>query len=95
MTTVTLASGAAVEIEEVLYAFVRDEAVTGTAWTADEVFRILGTLVQEFDPKNRELLAKRADRQSRIDAYYIGKRRAGWEPTAASAATAASATSAK
>ncbi|MCZ6875138.1 MAG: hypothetical protein O7G88_16705, partial [bacterium] len=86
MTTVTLASGAAVEIEQVLYAFVRDEAVTGTAWTADEVFRILGTLVQEFDPKNRELLAKRADCQSRIDAYYIGKRRAGWEPTAASAA---------
>ena len=40
MTTVTLASGAAVEIEEVLYAFVRDEAVTGTAWTADEVFRM-------------------------------------------------------
>jgi len=86
MATVTLTSGKTLEIEEVLYAFVRDEAVTGTDWTADEVFRILGELVQEFDPKNRELLGKRADRQSKIDEYYISKRKAGWQPTAESAA---------
>ena len=86
MTTVTLASGISVEIEDVLYAFVRDEAVPGTGRTADEVFRILGDLVLEFDPKNRELLTKRADRQSKIDEYYIGKRKAGWEPTPESAA---------
>ena len=86
MATVTLASGAPVEIEEVLYAFVRDEAVKGTRWTVDEVFRMLGELVQEFAPKNRELLARRAYIQSKIDEYYIGKRKAGWEPTAGSAA---------
>ena len=86
MATVTLASGAPVEIEEVLYAFVRDEAVTGTDWTADDVFRILGELVQEFGHKNRKLLAKRADLQSKIDEYYIGKRKGGWEPKADSAA---------
>ena len=74
------------EIEEILYAFVRDEAVNGTRWSADDVFRILGELVQEFDPKNRELLAKRASLQTNIDDYYIEKRKAGWQPTAESAA---------
>ncbi len=86
MAKVTLASGTPVEIEEVLYNFVRDEALAGTGRTADEVFRILGELVQDFDPKNKELLAKRADLQSKIDAYYIEKRKAGWQPTAESAA---------
>ena len=86
MKLVTLASGASVEIEDALYAFVQDEAVPGTNKTADDVFRILGELVQEFDPKNRELLTKRADLQSAIDEYYIEKRKAGWTPTPESAA---------
>ncbi len=85
MAEVTLDSGATVEIAEVLYEFVRDEAVKGTDRTADQVFKILGELVQEFDPNNRELLAKRAERQAKIDEYYVGKRKAGWEPTAESA----------
>ncbi len=86
MATVALTSGANLEIEEVLYAFVRDEVVTGTSWSVDQVLGILGELVQEFDPKNRELLAKRASLQSRIDDYYMDKRKAGWEPTTESAA---------
>ena len=86
MTTLMLPSGASVEIDEVLYAFVRDEVVPATGRTVEEVFSILGELVLQFDPRNRELLAKRADRQSRIDEYYLEKRKAGWEPTAESAA---------
>ena len=86
MTTVTLASGISVEIEDVLYEFISDEVTPGTGRTAEEVFGILGELVLEFGPKNHELLAKRAERQSRIDEDYIGKRKAGWEPTTASAA---------
>ena len=86
MKTVTLASGASVEIEDALYEFVRDEAVQTTGRTVEDVFSILGELVLEFDPTNRELLAKRAGRQSTIDEYYIGKRKAGWMPTAESAA---------
>ena len=85
MAAITLASGARVEIADVLYEFVRDEAVTGTGWTADRVFEILGELVQEFGPRNQELLAKRVSRQGQIDQYYISKREAGWEPTSASA----------
>ena len=81
MATVTLESGAVVGIADPLYNFVRDEALKGTAWTAEEVFRILGELVQEFDPKNRELLARRVDYQRRIDEYYVEKREAGWRPT--------------
>ena len=86
MTTVTLDSGAPVEIEEELYEFVRDEVVPATGKTVDEVFRILGELVLEFDPKNQELLAKRADRQSKIDGFYLEKRKSGWEPTSESSA---------
>ncbi|MDA0264879.1 MAG: malate synthase G [Chloroflexi bacterium] len=86
MTTVNLASGASVAIDDALYAFVRDEVVPGTDKTVDEVFAILGELVQEFGPKNQELLDKRASRQSRIDEYYQEKRKAGWAPTADSAA---------
>ena len=44
MATITLASGAPVETAEVLYEFVRDEAVTGTGWTASRVFSMLGEL---------------------------------------------------
>ncbi|MCI0862696.1 MAG: malate synthase G [Chloroflexi bacterium] len=86
MTTLKLASGTSMEIDEVLYAFVRDEVVPDTGRTAEEVFSILGELALRFGPKNRELLDKRAAQQSRIDRYYIGKRKGGWEPTVESAA---------
>ena len=85
MATITLASGARLEIAAVLYEFVRDEAVTGTGWAADQLFGVLGELVQEFGPRNQELLAKRISRQEQIDHYYISKRNGGWEPTQASA----------
>jgi len=86
MTTVTLASGTPVEIDDVLYNFVRDEVAPGTGKTVDEMFMILGDLVVEFGPKNQELLDKRIARQKKIDEYYLGKRKAGWEPTLESAA---------
>ena len=86
MTTTTLASGTPVDIDDALYAFVRDEVVPGTGKTVDEVFTILGDLVQQFGPKNAELLDKRTARQASIDQYYLAKRKAGWEPTEDSAA---------
>ncbi len=85
MATVTLDSGATVEIAENLYDFVRHEAIQGTDRTADEVFRLLGELVEEFDPRNKELLATRADYQTKIDQYYRQKRNGGWNPAAESA----------
>ena len=85
MATVTLESGSVVGIADVLFDFVRDEAIKGIDWTAEEVFRVLGELVEEFEPKNRELLAKRAEYQRKIDEYYIEKRRGGWGATQESA----------
>ncbi|GIS93807.1 MAG: hypothetical protein CM1200mP22_10440 [Dehalococcoidia bacterium] len=58
MTTVKLPSGNSLEIEDALYAFVRDGLTPGTGKTVDEVFSILGALVLEFEPKNLELLEK-------------------------------------
>ncbi len=81
MAQVNLASGAAVEIQDSLYSFVKDEALPGTRWTADHIFQMLGELIEEFGPRNRELLAKRADFQRKIDDYYLEKRRAGWSPS--------------
>ena len=85
MAQLNVASGNVVKVQDPLYEFVRDEVLTGTGWTADEVFGILGELVEGFDPKNQELLATRAAYQSKIDAYYQEKRSKGWRPTSESA----------
>ena len=85
MAEIKLPSGNLVEVEDALYQFVRDEALKGTSWTADAVFSILGELVEEFDPPNQALLAKRADYQKQIDSHYQEKRKAGWSPTPESA----------
>ena len=78
-------SGNVIQVQDRLYEFVRDEALNGTRWTADEVFGILGELVEKFDSKNQELLTKRGALQSKIDTYYQEKRSEGWRPTAESA----------
>ena len=87
MATITLDSGATLQVADVLFDFMRDEALPGSEWTPEGVFRSLGRLVQEFEPRNRELLAKRDEAQRRIDAFYISKRAGGWRPTRESADT--------
>ena len=85
MATVILESGIQMEIAQVMYDFVRDESAKGTRWSADDIFQMLGSLVEEFAPRNRDLLEKRSEFQSKIDEYYTKKRGAGWTPNAASA----------
>lgn len=85
MATITLDSGATFRVADVLFDFMRDEALPGSKWTPEEVFRLLGRLVEEFEPKNRELLAKRDEVQRRIDDYFIAKRAGGWRPAQESA----------
>jgi malate synthase len=85
MAEIKLPSGSLVEIQDLLYEFVRDEALQGTGRAVDDVFGIVGELVEEFDAPNRALLAKRADYQRQVDDYYQVKRRAGWSPTPESA----------
>ena len=85
MAQVHLPSGNILEIQDSLYNFVRDEALSGVSRTAEGVFQILGELIEEFAPVNRDLLAKRDEFQRKIDEYYLEKRRNGWSPTHESA----------
>ena len=81
MAQLELPSGNQIEVDDLLFEFVRDEVVPGTEWTADAVFQHLGELVEEFDPPNRALLDRRAQVQQQIDDYYRSKRQSGWEPS--------------
>ena len=81
MAQMELSSGNRVEIADLLFDFVRDEVTPGTNVTAEAVFRHLGELVEEFEPRNRALLERRAEVQQRIDDYYREKRAAGWLPS--------------
>ena len=79
MAQLELPSGNLVEIADLLFDFVRDEVVPGTSWSAELVFRHLGELVEEFEPRNRALLERRAEVQQQIDDYYRQKRAGGWQ----------------
>ena len=85
MATITLDSGTEFRVADVLFDFVRDEALPGSKWTPEEVFRSLGRLVENFEPRNRELLALRDEVQRKIDDYFIDRRAGGWSPTPESA----------
>ena len=81
MAQLELPSGNTVEVDDLLFDFVRDEVTPGTTLTAEGVFRLLGELVEEFEPRNRALLDRRAEVQQQIDDYYREKRAAGWRPS--------------
>ncbi len=50
--------------------FIENRALSGTGVSAEVFWAGLSRMVTELGPKNRELLAKRADIQSRIDAWH-------------------------
>ena len=81
MAQLELFSGNQVEIADLLFDFVRDEVVPGTGWSAEAIFRHLGELVEEFEPRNRALLERRAEVQQQIDDYYRQKKAGGWQPS--------------
>ncbi len=81
MAQLELPSGNQLEVDDLLFGFVRDEVVPGTSWTVEAVFRCLGELVEEFEPPNRALLERRDSVQRRIDAWYQARREAGWRPS--------------
>ena len=81
MAQLGLSSGNRVEIDDLLFDFVRDEVIPGTPWTAEAIFQHLGELVEEFEPRNQALLERRVDIQLQIDGYYRDKGSGGWRPT--------------
>ncbi|MCA1298426.1 malate synthase G [Stappia indica] len=61
---------AGLKVAQNLYRFVNEEALPGTGVDAERFWSGLAGLVEEFAPRNRELLAIRDDMQSRIDAWH-------------------------
>ncbi|MEV4632325.1 malate synthase G [Rhodococcus coprophilus] len=57
-------------IAKVLYDFVNDEAIPGTGIDAAAFWDGADKIVHDLAPKNRELLAKRDELQSRIDSWH-------------------------
>jgi malate synthase len=57
-----------------LHRFVEAEALPGTGVDAHTFWVGVDAIVHDLAPGNRELLARRAELQSALDAYYLGNR---------------------
>ncbi|MCZ6633879.1 MAG: malate synthase G [bacterium] len=57
-------------IDEELYALVKDEIAPGTGVDPDAFWSGLGEIVRDLGPKNRALLARRDEVQAKVDAWY-------------------------
>jgi malate synthase len=66
---------AGLQVDAVLASFVEDEALPGTGIEAGDFWAGFASLLQEFAPQNRALLAKRDELQAKIDAWHITRRR--------------------
>ncbi|MCB5174065.1 malate synthase G [Microvirga lenta] len=68
------------QIAPVLHDFIEREALNGTGVSADAFWSGLSTLVREFAPRNRNLLAVRDDLQGRIDEYHRSRAGRAFDP---------------
>jgi malate synthase len=62
------------QIDKELHEFLVEQALPGTGLDSDAFFRGFASLVTDLAPKNRALLAKRDELQSKIDAWHIANR---------------------
>ena len=62
------------QVEETLIDFIEGQALPGTEISANQFWKGLSDLVHTMGPRNRELLAKRDDLKSKIDAWHIERR---------------------
>ncbi|WP_420835083.1 malate synthase G [Pseudorhodobacter ferrugineus] len=63
-----------ITIDAQLVQFVENKVLPGTGVAADAFWAGFSEIVNTLGPKNRALLAKRADIQARIDAWHIANR---------------------
>ncbi len=63
-------SRAGLQIAEELAHFVETRALDGTDISADTLWQGLASILNQFAPQNRALLAKRDDLQAKIDAWH-------------------------
>lgn len=66
----TYVDRAGLKIAAILADFVEQKALPGTDIAADHLWQGLADLMARFAPHNRDLLAKREDLQTRIDAWH-------------------------
>ncbi|WP_415184754.1 malate synthase G [Phaeovulum sp.] len=57
-----------------LVAFLEQRVLPGTGVSADTLWNGLSSLIHDLGPKNRALLARREELQSRIDAWHLAQR---------------------
>ncbi|WP_428240235.1 malate synthase G [Gynuella sp.] len=58
------------KVAKVLYDFINEQAIPGTGVDAVRFWTELETVVEDLTPKNKTLLEKRDELQSKIDAYH-------------------------
>ena len=63
-----------ITVDADLVQFVEDKVLPGTNIAADAFWAGLAGAIHDLGPKNRALLAKRADLQAQIDAWHIARR---------------------
>ena len=61
---------AGLSVAEELHRFINDEALPGTGLTAERFWAGLAEIIHDLAPRNRELLARRADLQGQVDAWH-------------------------
>ena len=61
-------------VAQELYDFIESDAVDGLTVSAAQFWDGLSELAHELGPKNRDLLAQRADIQGKIDEWHIARR---------------------
>jgi malate synthase len=62
--------------------FLETHALPGSGVAADQFWQGFAALVRDMTPRNRALLAKRADLQAQIDAWHIARRGQPHDPLA-------------
>ena len=70
------------QVDADLAKFIEIDVLPGTDVNADTFWDGLSQMVHEMGPKNRELIEKRADLQSQIDAWHIERRDQPHDPVA-------------
>ena len=58
------------QIAGVLHEFVRDEALPGSGLEEDKFWSGVEQILDEFGPRNRELLARREELQKQLDEWH-------------------------
>ena len=65
---------AGIKVDAELVAFIEDRALPGTGIDAAAFWAGMAGIINTLGPKNRALLAKRADLQAKLDAWHIAHR---------------------